>query len=301
MLNLSVLTTAEHRKDTGTGHEDDLPHGFTVLKKLVAPWAGTKRAVCADSYFASVTAAEQLLGMGLRFIRVVKATTRGYTRSTVSVLPLEARGQHISYTRKTADGVADMLAVLWVDREQRYFISTASCTLPGRPCDRVRWRQVGSHAERPVLTVPQPLVVETYYKCCAQIDRNNRCRQYEFLLERQLVTHNWSMRVNLSLLGMCVVNAWLLYAGARGPAAALTQKQFYEDLAAQLIDNTYESVGLRPRGVAGAVAGSDGAPVVCFGIGVQHTPTLMRRKGDSDHRAQRDCRVFKSGRTTLVC
>jgi len=301
MLNLSVVTTAEHRQDTGTGHEDDLPHGTTVLKKLVAPWAGTKRVVCADSYFASVTAAEQLLGMGLRFIGVVKTATRGYPMSTLSVLPLEERGEHISYTHKTADGVADMLAVLWVDRERRYFISTASCTLPGRPCDRVRWRQVGDHAERVVLTVPQPLVVETYYQCCAQIDRHNRCRQDDLRLEHKLVTHDWSMRVNLSLLGMCVVDAWLLYAGARGPAAALTQNQFYEDLAAQLIDNTYDSVGLRQRGVPGTVAGSNGAPVVCFGVGVHLTPTLKRRKGDSDHRAQRDCRVCKSGRTTLVC
>jgi len=49
MLNLSVMTTAVHRQDIATGHEDDLPHGATVLKKLVAPWAGTKRVVCIDS------------------------------------------------------------------------------------------------------------------------------------------------------------------------------------------------------------------------------------------------------------
>jgi len=61
MLNLSVVMTAEHRQDTGTGHEDDLPHGTTVLKKLVAPWAGTKRVVRVDSYVASIMAAEQLL------------------------------------------------------------------------------------------------------------------------------------------------------------------------------------------------------------------------------------------------
>jgi len=193
-----------------------------------------------------------------------------------------------------------MLAVLWVDRERRYIISTAPCTLPGRPCDRVCWRQVGDHAERFVLTVPQPLVVETYYHCCDQVDRHNHCRQDDLRLEHKLVTHDWSMRVNLSLFGMCVVDAWLLYAGARGPAAALTQNQFYEDLAAQLIDTTYDSVGLRQRGVPGAVDGSDGAPVVCFGVGIHLASPFKRRKGDSDHRAQRDCRVCKSGRTTLV-
>jgi len=64
--------------------------------------------------------------MGLQLIGVVKTATRGYPMSTLSVLPLEDRGDHILYTHKTADGVADMLAVLWVDRERQYFISKAS-------------------------------------------------------------------------------------------------------------------------------------------------------------------------------
>lgn len=49
------------------------------------------------------------------------------------------------------------------------------------------------------------------------------------------------------------------------------------------------------------MAGSDGTPLGRFGVGVHPTSTLKRRKGDADHRAQRDCRVCKSGRTTLVC
>jgi len=43
-------------------------------------------------YFASVTAVEQLLGMGLRLIGVLKTETRDYLISTLSVLPLEERG-----------------------------------------------------------------------------------------------------------------------------------------------------------------------------------------------------------------
>jgi hypothetical protein len=34
--------------------------------------------VCADSYFASVQAAEHLLSMGLKFIGVVKTATRKF-------------------------------------------------------------------------------------------------------------------------------------------------------------------------------------------------------------------------------
>ena len=197
MLNLSVVTTAEYRKDDAESDEDDLPHGVAVLKKLVAPWAGTTRVVCADSYFASVAAARHLLGMGLRFIGVVKAATRGYPVSTLSTLPLEDRSEHVAYVHKTADGVVDMVALLWVDRDRRYCISTASTTIPGAPYERIRWRQVGAHAQRVVLTIPQPQVVETYFECCAQVDRHNRCRQDDLRLENKLFTHDWSMRVNL--------------------------------------------------------------------------------------------------------
>jgi len=305
MLNLSVVTTAEYRKDDAESDEDDLPHGVAVLKKLVAPWAGTTRVVCADSYFGSVAAARHLLGMGLRFIGVVKTATRGYPVSTLSTLPLEDRGEHVAYVHKTADGVVDMVALLWVDRDRRYFISTASTTLPGAPYERIRWRQVGAHAQRVVLTIPQPQVVETYFECCAQVDRHNRCRQDDLRLENKLVTHDWSMRVNLSLLGMCVVDTWLLYSGAHGTGAKLTQNQFYEDLAAELIDNTYDSVGLRPRSAPDGGHAAVAEPPRRYGVGIHLTPTLKRRAGasanEADQCAQRRCRICLKGRTTHVC
>lgn len=252
MLSLSVVTTAEHQRATNDGESDDLPHGTVVLMKLIAAWAGSKRIVCADSYFASVTTAMQLLRMGLRFIGVVKTATRGYPMGALSVIPLQQRGDHRSFLHSTADGVTNLMAVLWVDRERRYFISSASTTLPGDPCRRVGWRQVEDDAERVALSVPIPQVAEVYYNCCSMIGRHNRCRQDDLRLEHKLVTHDWSMRVNLSLLGICVVDAWLLYSGARGAAAALAQSQFYEDLAAQLIDNAFDTVGVRPHSAPGA-------------------------------------------------
>ena len=62
----------EERQDD----EDNLPHGKKVPKEIVLPWANTDRIVCAGSYFASVTAAEKLWEHGLRFIGVIKTTTR---------------------------------------------------------------------------------------------------------------------------------------------------------------------------------------------------------------------------------
>lgn len=83
------------------------------------------------------------------------------------------------------------------------------------------------------------------------------------------------MRINLSLLSICIVDSWMLYAGAQGKAADLSQAQFYEDLAEQLIDNTYDSVGSGRSGPPVARA-AEAAPVQS-GVGIHLTPTLKRR------------------------
>jgi len=267
--------------------------------------AGTKRIVCADSYFASVTAARQLLGMGLRFIGVVKTATRGYPMGALSVITLKARGQHVAYTHATADGVTDLMALLWVDRKRHYFIASASTSLSGTPYERMPWRQTGAHAERVVLTVSQPQVAKTYYTCCSQIDRHNRCRQDNLRLEHKLVTHDWSMRVSLSLLGMCVVIAWMLHSEARGGTATLNQSEFYEDLAEQLIDNAFDAVGFRARRNPGGAATAEEARAPRLGMGIRETPTLNRCHGlfsqEGDHRDQRACRVCKRRGSSSVC
>eukprot|EP00170_Pyropia_yezoensis_P002952 contig_12388_g2959 len=182
MLNLKVVTSAQHQLEAdsagGTGEDDTLPHGAVVLKRLAAQWAGSKRNICADSYFASVAGAMLLLSMGLRFVGVIKTATRGYPMAALSVIPVAARGGHASFTHVNAEGKTDMMAVMWDDLK----------------------------------------------------------------LEHKFVTQDWSMRINLSLLGICIVDSWMLYGGAQGVAADLSQAQFYEDLAEQLIDNTYDSV-----------------------------------------------------------
>eukprot|EP00170_Pyropia_yezoensis_P004870 contig_19818_g4884 len=278
MLSLSVVTTAEHQqRATNDGGHDGLAHGTVILMRLEAAWAGSRRIVCADSYFASVTTAVQLLRMELRFIGVVKTATRGDPMGAFSVIPLEQRGEHRPFLHSTADSVTDLIAVLWVDRERRYFTSSASTTLPGDPCRRVRWRQVEDDAQRVALTVPIPEVAVVYYNCCSMIERNNRCRQEDLQLDHKLVTHDRSMRVNLSLLGIFIVDSWLLYIGARGAAAALTQSRYYEDLAAQLIDNSFDTVGMRPRSVPDADGHGDGPSPPRYGVGVHLTPTLKRR------------------------
>jgi hypothetical protein len=95
------------------------------------------------------------------------------------------------------------------------------------------------------------------------------------MLERKFVTHDWSMRVNLSLIGICIVDAWFLHAVARGEARGMKQHQLYERLALDLVDNNFDTVGLRRRFVF------DGTPNVLAPtaeVGPHAPPTNISKK-----------------------
>jgi hypothetical protein len=135
-----------------------------------------------------------------------------------------------------------MMAMTWVDHALRYFIATTSCTLDGELCSRARWRQLEDRPKCVELVVPEPQAAEEYYTACAQKDRHNRCRQADLDLEKKIGTHDWSFRVNCTVLGKVVVDAWLVYSGGRGIRTRMDQREFYEQLAEQLIDNAFDSV-----------------------------------------------------------
>lgn len=57
----------------------------------------------------------------------------------------------------------------------------------------------------------------------------------------------WSMRVRTSLLVICMVDAWKLYARAKGDEYNMSPNQFYCELTHQLIHNKYDRISLRQR------------------------------------------------------
>ena len=76
--------TAEIGKESGNG--DDLIHGYKVLKELIEPCYHTHRVVCADSYFASVLTANELMWLGMRFIGVVKTASKQFPMAYLQAL-----------------------------------------------------------------------------------------------------------------------------------------------------------------------------------------------------------------------
>jgi hypothetical protein len=226
-------------------------HGCNVLYWLVKPWANKDRVVVADSYFASVSACVRLFEIGLRFIGVVKTATRQFPMNYLGSLPLPGgKGSRKGLLTTDEATGCQLMSFVWVDRDRRYFISSASSLCEGQSVARNRWtqRDKGYNAEPEVMDkrVAVPVAAETYYKGCAKIDQHNRRRQDDLQLERKVQTNDWAKRVNMSILGMVVVDAYNLCRGCTGGQFPFSeQKWFYEKLAQELIENDNDFISLR--------------------------------------------------------
>ena len=288
--------------------DHDLNHGTVVLVELVAPWLHSNRIVCADSFFASVQTALELLRQGTRFIGVVKTATKKFPMRYLTGLELENRGDQRGLVTETEEGQPELLAFVWMDRDRRYFISTASSLEQGNAAIRTRWRQVEDVAtneepERLELIIPQPKVAEVYYETCAGVDQHNRSRQDNLKFERKLETKNWSVRVNLSILGIIIVDARKVYKGTLGENTE-DEQDFYENLAEEMIDNDYERVYTRrSRGTT-----TTEATRVTNVVSAHLTPTQQRRKKrmpdgsfvETSYRQQMRCKVCGK-KTIYLC
>jgi hypothetical protein len=311
LAGANKVKTAEEEGANIIEEDTGLLHGTAVLKHLVMPWAMTNRIVCGDSYFASVGACEEMERIGLWFIGVVKTATRKFPQSFLSALELVNRGDRSGLVAYGPDGVPKMLAFVWMDRNRRYFITNTSSLQEGAPYSRIRWRQVdttvNADATRVELTIPQPLACEIYYETCAQIDRHNRMRQDDLMLERKLGTMDWAMRVNLTLFGMCVVDSWLVYS--KCTETEEKQREFYELLAEEMIDNQHDQV--RGRRFLDSASNSLGSPELITaeghlrsGISAHLTPTKRKRRtkagANTMYMKQGRCHVCRM-KTTQVC
>jgi hypothetical protein len=160
---------------------------------------------------------------------------------------LQRKGYWFGLVNKNEDHVPEYLAYVWLDRDRRYFIATTSSLAMGDQVVRDRLHQLVKDKETPPerteVNLTQPRATQLYYECAAKIDQHNRDCHATLGIERKLVTHNWAKRVNISILFICLVDAWkiwsLLTVDESGKPIE-TQKEFYGHLAAEFIDNNYD-------------------------------------------------------------
>lgn len=177
---------------------------------------------------------------------------------------------------------------------------------PGPQCVRHRWRQVDLTPDAPPsfveVVVPQPAACSVYYGACGKIDQHNKLRQSSLMLETKHKTTLWSRRVNMSLLGMMIVDSFLLAQGCQGGTRWRTAADFFVVLSEQLIDNTFEQRALRKRQARAAASGhgahiSNGDSTGGLDASKQlcaPTPTKRPKKCNPKHKAQGKCMTCKA-------
>ena len=129
MLNMEIASTAENER--GRDFEESINHETAVLRRRVDPWIGLDRLVGADSYFASLETAKVLYNVELRFLGVVKTSTKQYPMKDLSEIELQHRGQHLSLGTMNDSRNCFLMALVWLDRERRYFISPSQLLFLG--------------------------------------------------------------------------------------------------------------------------------------------------------------------------
>ena len=206
-----------------------------------------------------------------------------------------------------------LLAFVWVDRDRRYFVSTASSLEEGAAIQRYRWSQLdkttpNAEPERVEKNIAQPIAAETYYKGSGKIDQHNRHRQDTLQLERKLQTNDWHKRVNMTIFGMCVIDAFLLAKGCCVTGSFSNPACFIELLAADLIDNDYDRISLRRRTHHSNKKRSREVDIPALPLQVDTTiyltnttPTKRRKKGSTSQCKQGRCMVCKKAMPTTVC
>ena len=83
--------------------------------------------------------AEALFEKDLKFTSVVKTATKKYPMKHLFQLEIGEKGEHVTLVSKRVAG-PHLMSVIWVDRDRKYFISSARTTNGGTPIYRERWR-----------------------------------------------------------------------------------------------------------------------------------------------------------------
>ena len=156
--------------------------------------------------------------------------------------------------------------------------------------------------ERVRLEIAQPNCSALYYSNCGRVDQHNRARQDGLKLETKYGTHDWSRRVNLSLLSVCIVDAFYVYRGCR--ELEETFNEFVHKLADEMIEYGLTTRYQRATANFGFGSAAESSKRARSSI-VRLTPQKKRRTpdklGSGNSRKQRWCSSCKDYKTTWLC
>jgi len=220
MMRLEILEGRARQGEKPFAQE--LPPSTALVLRLTLPWFTSKRTVVADSAFASVQTAHEVLKRGMHFIGVVKTGHKRFPRRYMLRWSNDGtlrRGAHKLLTSTVrVDGVNKRLtAVCWKDKLPKMLIGTRGATIPGTPIKRVRFTVRRYRQSRKLvkqkhdLTIHRPKMVEQYFTNFSAIDIHDHLRQGSLCIEESWKTKIWWHRIFASVLAMIFVDSYRMY------------------------------------------------------------------------------------------
>jgi hypothetical protein len=210
------------------------PHTAAVLR-LVQPWFGTFRTIYGDSAFASVNTAMKCWEYGLYFIGLVKTAYSEFPKGFFSQKSSSMQPGDSIHLQATKND-RSLIAVGWKDKVLKTFIATAGSSAPGKP--RIKERRHRVTKEKISVSVATTSIGSEYFTNAPAIDIHNHYRQGILEMERNIRTRAWDDKLAFTLLGMIMVDAYLMYIlDHPNEKQSYRLMDFVNDVAYYLLEN----------------------------------------------------------------
>jgi hypothetical protein len=199
-------------------------------------------------------------------------------------------------------GETELVAMSWLDRNHRYFITMTCGIGEGEAINCKRFRQLDrdelANPDMVIIRVAQPRAIATYYEGAGTIDWHNRIRADELRMDCNLGTKDWAKRFNLGILGIICVDAYLLFNGVVHSSNRTTScLEFFGKLAEKLIKNQ--------EGVRVMQSTAHEGDVTATAATAAATPTVRKtlcfKSSGKRHNQGRCTRAGCTKQTTYVC
>ena len=210
--------------------------------RLTEPWFNSGRTVYGDSAFGSVLTASKLREHGLHFFGLVKTAHREFPLNYFKSLGIPARSGESRYLTAMKNDFP-LIAAAWFDKKTKFFIATAGTNGAAPPHNRTRYRLLpDGNSEKIVKSTPMSSIPYEYFSFSQKVDVHNHRRQGILAMERVIHTQNWAFRLICTVLGMIMVDAYMIYKYENeeniGLGSILSFIDFVAHVSGELVKNT---------------------------------------------------------------
>ena len=195
-----------------------------------------------DSWFASVTVALWFAKRGHAFVGAVKTSSKLFPKAELEDrMKLYPSGASLIMecdVPGTGNEGIKLLAIGYKYNKKKVllFIATknAGSTQPGDPYIARYNDKLRNVRQR---EVERPAIISEYFKHSMAVDAHNQARQGILKLEKRWVVQSCWMRLNTTLLGMIVTDAWKAYRCGTSDKKTIGVVDFADRLAYDMINN----------------------------------------------------------------